>query len=299
MVSRTAVRGGRCWFAKPCAVSACNSILYNATTSLGIAGRCQNGIDSKLPVVGFKLQIVDSGLQVVDSKHRVASSKPRFLKFEAPSRQFEAPSCRSQASSRQVGASNCRFEAPNSGVRSFKLPIRSFRSPTQNLHLTGQNDQSCPNRQQVSTRCSVHPNRGLEPVVLAFRQQRSGFAKPPTATRTMNAGSQTTTRSSNNERTMAKFPSPGDRRPSPSVFPLRLRQGHRVLGACAHVGRSSHLLVSGVYVRVYWYCTIDELLIRRSWVDAPPCPPPHPRALRDETQPGHCHELHPDGASSF
>jgi len=40
---------------------------------------------------------------------------------------------------------------------------------------------------------------------------------------------------------------------------------------------------SGVYVRVYWYHPIDELLIRRSWVDAPTFP--FPTRVRFATKP--------------
>jgi hypothetical protein len=68
------------------AISCCKSTAYAEDSSDGVAGSCQNGIDSKDQVVDLILQVVDLKQHAVDPRPRFVSRKLRFSKIDNSSR---------------------------------------------------------------------------------------------------------------------------------------------------------------------------------------------------------------------
>ncbi len=167
VVSRTAVRGGRCRVAKRHTVSDCKSTAYEATALHGLARRCQNGIDCMLYACGCtlpvdnrapslvvcRLPVIDSTPPVIDSTSPVVDSKLHFGELpaytspletsnrrrEVCGRRLEVPFRCKQVHGRQLHVVNfemCSLQSPSRGLQSSAETVQSI------THLDQSRDRS-------------------------------------------------------------------------------------------------------------------------------------------------------------
>ncbi len=159
VVSRTAVRGERCRFAKWRTVSGCHTTAYDAVALYDHTRRCPNGIDRRPCAHAARLPFTDRRPPILDSKHSALASQhsavcarhpvvaawhpvvaakikaPNFEKsthpFDASGSRFEASIRQTEAFGGQLGVFRRQPEALKCGIRSLRWAIRGFRSPAQ------------------------------------------------------------------------------------------------------------------------------------------------------------------------
>ena len=170
VVSRTAVRGGRCRFATWRTVSDCEIRSYGAIALFAAVSSCQIGIDRKPCPCCSRLPVHDRTLPTADSKpsflasqgsalnprHRIVAAKinsltveesqhpfePAGCLLEASRRRLEALSRQAEASRREFGVFSWQREASKLGIRSFRWVIRGFEAPPQIDRAAAHSDRS-------------------------------------------------------------------------------------------------------------------------------------------------------------
>ena len=223
VVSRTAVRGERCRFAKWRTVSKCKTTAYGAIALHGTAQTCQNGMDSKLYAVGCTLPVdnwalslvvcrhpgVDSTPPVIDSTSPVVDSRlhfgelPAFMspletsprRPEVSGRQLEVSGRRLEVLSRWLQVHGCQSRVVNCEMCRLQSPSGDSQSSAETVQSITHLDHSRDRSAWFARRTRYRTRRARAPPGRFCWNLGRGFSRPLLEARSMMAASNYHTRS--------------------------------------------------------------------------------------------------------
>ena len=227
VVSRTAVRGERCRFAKRRTVSYCKSRAYDVSALHGTAQTCQNGMDSKLYAVGCTLPVdnwalslvvcrhpgVDSTPPVIDSTPPVVDSRlhfgelPAFMSpLETSNRRPEASGRRLEVLFRGLQVHGCQLRVVNCEMCSLQSPSGDLQSSAETVQSITHLDLSRDRSARFARRTRYRTRRARAPPGRCRSNLGRGFSRPLLEARSMMAASNYHTRSNSNGAQNGKIP---------------------------------------------------------------------------------------------